>query len=102
MKKIQDSKIKIQKTAEQKTSVSRNLRELNVQYEKDRALLARAYMDVFQANPSGQKVLADLAMRFYDRPGLAEGEPEHMSLVHTGERNVVLHIIKQCAAAQEG
>lgn len=85
------------RASENKLSVSK----LTVQYEKDRAVLAKAYLDVFQANPSGQKVLADLAMRFYDRPGIEAGEQQHVALVRAGERNVLLYIIQKCAEAQK-
>lgn len=89
------------KVSETKSSVSKNLRELSVQYEKDQGVLTKLYLDVFQANPSGQKVLADLAMRFYDRLGIEAGEQQHLALVRSGERNVLLYILQRCANAQE-
>lgn len=88
-------------TAEIKTSVSKNLNEMTMQYEKDRKVLTKLYLDVFQANPAGQKILADLAMRFYDRPSVLAGEPEHMTFVREGERTVLLYIIQKCAEAQQ-
>lgn len=86
---------------EKKASVSKNLRELAVQYEKDQWVLTKLYLDVFQANPAGQRVLADLALRFYDRPGLEAGEQEHIALVRSGQRDVILHILQKCANAQQ-
>lgn len=68
---------------------------------KEVDVLSKLYLDTFQANPAGQKILADLAMRFYDRPGIEAGEQEHVALVRAGERNVILYIIQKCANAQQ-
>lgn len=74
--------------------------EITMQVEKDQKVLDKLYFEIFQFNPAGQKVLADLSMRFYDRPSVVSGEPEHMTFVRAGERNVLLYIIQKCAEAQ--
>lgn len=83
MKKIQDSTFKIKDSEEKKVDV-----------------LSKLYADVFQANPAGQKVFEDLQARFYGRPSVIAGEPEHMTFVHEGERIVLLYILQRCADAQ--
>lgn len=66
----------------------------------ERPVTAQDYLDHFQINPLGQKILADLSMRFYDRSSLVPGDAI-MTGAKEGERSVVLFIIQQCLRAQQ-
>lgn len=76
-------------------------RQSAIAQEKKVDVLSKLYSDLFQTNPAGQKVFEDLHARFYGRPSVIPGEPEHMTFVREGERNVLLYILQRCADAQQ-
>jgi len=57
------------------------------------------YLNLFQANPLGLKILADLNIRFYEGQILVPNDPVSTA-VNVGHRNVVQHIYDQIAKAQ--
>jgi len=70
--------------------------------QKAEQQLDQLFFNVFQGHPDGVKILMDLSHLFYDRTSVV-GSPVDVSatLVHEGERNVILYIMGRISRFQE-
>ena len=69
-------------------------------HDKERARLARLYVEVFEDDKRGAAILLDLMARFVRRPNPNDFTPEGMlrTFVHTHQREVIEYIVRQINA----
>jgi len=62
---------------------------------------AELYTSLFQNHPDGQRILDELAAKFYDRTSVGNPVDPNATLVMEGQRQVILFIIAKCAEGQK-
>jgi hypothetical protein len=69
--------------------------------KKEAGVPAKIYYSMFQGHPDGQKILDELAQKFYDRSSITNPVDPNATLVMEGERRVILFILGKCAEGQK-
>lgn len=72
----------------------------NGKEESKNTILRKYYLEIFQGNPAGMKILEDLSIRFENRPSFVAGD-SHATAKNEGQREVILYIYQQIANAKE-
>ena len=64
------------------------------------AVPANIYYNIFQGHADGQKILDELAVKFYDRTSISNPVDPNATLVMEGQRQVILFILAKCSEGQ--
>jgi hypothetical protein len=73
----------------------------NSEKKESAGVPAVIYYNVFQGHPDGQKILDELAAKFYDRTSVSNPVDPNATLVLEGQRQVILFILAKCSEGQK-